>query len=297
MSNKSNINMVSVIIPTYGRADLIGRAIDSVLNQTYNNFEVIVVNDNSIESYHFELTMNKLKPYLSNPKVKVIAEGVNSGGSGARNKGIKESKGQYVTFLDDDDYYYVHKLETHMKHIMTESIDVSVCEMDILKNGRIVKDSRSKPLVFSLQQFLIKGNCFTPMIFANKKVLENIDGFTITPRFQDHILMLKILASDYKVGIINEALFVHYDHLGERITRNKLGCFDVRWRYEDTLIACLNDQEIKWYWLRRNLYQVRVLRDNKIKGGAWILFLKSFNKVNSLKGLIEYAKVGISLML
>ena len=236
----NNSPLVSVIIPTYGRADLLSRAINSVLTQTYENIEVIVVNDNNITSEHYHQTMIALYPYSANPKVKVISDGRNVGGSLARNKGIELSQGEYISFLDDDDYYYQDKIKNQVDYIFLRNADICICNMDILKKDTLFKDSRSYAKVEDIQDFLINGNCFTPMILCKKSVLVNIAGFEESPRFQDHILILKMLKDNYKICKLDKSLFVHNDHDGKRITKNKIGSYDVRWFYEEKFLEKLD---------------------------------------------------------
>ena len=101
--------MVSVIIPTFNRAYLLGRAVESVLSQTYNNYEIIVVDDGSddgtgeiIESF------NKRVRFFRIP---------HSGVSKARNTGIEKAKGDWISFLDSDDYWLPQKLEKQMTYL------------------------------------------------------------------------------------------------------------------------------------------------------------------------------------
>ena len=95
---------VSVIITTYKRADMLSRAINSVLNQTYKNIEVIVVDDNGNGSEYrlkTEIIMNK---YSQIDNLKYIKHKENKNGSAARNTGIREATGDIICFLDDDDW-------------------------------------------------------------------------------------------------------------------------------------------------------------------------------------------------
>jgi len=90
---------VSVIIPTYNRAHLIGRAIQSVLNQTYQDFELIVVDDGSTDN-----TNEVIKEFSQKDKrILYIKHDKNKGGSAARNTGIKAARGEYIAFQDSDD--------------------------------------------------------------------------------------------------------------------------------------------------------------------------------------------------
>jgi len=89
--------MISIIITTYNRASLVVRAIQSALSQTYNNIEIIIVDDCSGDG-----TKEVVKPYLGK-RVKYIRNSVNIGLSASRNVGIAASRGEYISFLDDDD--------------------------------------------------------------------------------------------------------------------------------------------------------------------------------------------------
>ena len=96
---------VSVIIPTYNRAQLLSRAIRSVLAQTYENFELIVVDDGSKDNTE-EIIKN-----FNDSRIKYFKHVINLGGSAARNTGIENSTGNYIAFLDSDDEWLEKKLE------------------------------------------------------------------------------------------------------------------------------------------------------------------------------------------
>jgi len=99
---------VSVIIPTYNRAHIVGEAIESVLAQTYQDFEIIVVDDASTDN-----TREVLAGYAAHhpDKIRVIYRETNGGAGAARNDGIRASKGEYISFLDSDDLYLPHRLQ------------------------------------------------------------------------------------------------------------------------------------------------------------------------------------------
>ncbi len=108
--------LVSVVIPTYKRSSMLIRTIESVLNQSYDNIEIIVVDDNNDDNYRKD-TENKLIKYISNPKIKYIKHERNLGGCEARNTGLKEAKGEYICFLDDDDIIYKDKIEKQVEFL------------------------------------------------------------------------------------------------------------------------------------------------------------------------------------
>jgi glycosyltransferase involved in cell wall biosynthesis len=100
---KSN-PLVSVIIPTYNRADLIGRAVKSVFMQTYANLEIIVVDDASSDN------TAKVVNSISDGRLKFIRHDVNKGPAASRNTGLRNSHGDYITFLDSDDEWLPQKI-------------------------------------------------------------------------------------------------------------------------------------------------------------------------------------------
>jgi len=104
---------VSVIIPTYNRAHLVGRSIQSVLNQTYQDFEIIIVDDGSTDN-----TENIIKEFQKkDERIEYIKHNKNRGGSAARNTGIKAARGEYIAFLDSDDEWQYKKLEKQITHL------------------------------------------------------------------------------------------------------------------------------------------------------------------------------------
>lgn len=100
--------MVSVIIPTYNRFDLLNRAIDSVMKQTFKDFEIIVVDDCSDDIRYNELYSDTRIKYIKLPSRMVNPAKV-------RNVGLKSSKYEWVAFLDDDDYWFEEKLEKQIE--------------------------------------------------------------------------------------------------------------------------------------------------------------------------------------
>ena len=106
-----NTVKVSVIIPTYKRTEDIYRAIDSVLSQTLEDIEVIVVDDNGVDTEAGKKTASAMQRYKDESRVIYLQHQVNKNGSAARNTGIKAAKGDYISFLDDDDVYHPERLE------------------------------------------------------------------------------------------------------------------------------------------------------------------------------------------
>ena len=96
---------VSVIIPTYNREKLVSRSIQSVLDQTYQDYEIIVVDDASIDN------TEKVVKSFNDVRIRFLRSNLNKGGSAARNMGIIAANGEYIAFLDSDDEWLPEKLE------------------------------------------------------------------------------------------------------------------------------------------------------------------------------------------
>ena len=107
-------SLVSVIIPTFKRSNFILRAIESVLNQTYENIEIIIVDDNEGDNEFSKLTKKILKRFIDNGEIVYVKHRTNKGISAARNTGIKKAKGDYIAFLDDDDEFLPKKIELQL---------------------------------------------------------------------------------------------------------------------------------------------------------------------------------------
>jgi len=122
---------VSVILPTYNRAYCLGRAVDSVLTQTFRDFELIVVDDGSTDE-----TQELLAGY-TDPRLRVIRQPENKGQSAARNAGILAANGKYIAFHDSDDEWLPEKLERQVEVLDSAPPDVGVvfCDHWRFRNG------------------------------------------------------------------------------------------------------------------------------------------------------------------
>ncbi|HOC97311.1 MAG TPA: glycosyltransferase family 2 protein, partial [Candidatus Pacearchaeota archaeon] len=133
LDSKNELLKVSVIIPTYNGSNTILRAVHSVLNHTYSNFELIVVDDCSKDNT-FEVVKS-----IEDERVKVLRHRNNKGGSAARNTGIKEAKGEYIAFLDDDDEWLSEKVEKQVKYLRSKDSSLYkgvVCSYMILSGKK-----------------------------------------------------------------------------------------------------------------------------------------------------------------
>lgn len=210
-------DLVSVVIPTYNREKTLARSIESVLNQTYKNFEIIVVDDNSIDSSN-EI-MNRYMQENSN--IKYIKHNRNKGGSAARNTGAKAASGKYLSFLDSDDEWIENKLELDISTIINKTADMVYSDMDVIdvKTQIMTKHKHlpCKDMYLGLLSRNIIGG--TSVITIKKSVFEEINGFDENlPSCQDWDFYIKV-AYMHKILKIDKSLLKYYVH-SESISGN-----------------------------------------------------------------------------
>ena len=177
---KDKTKMVSVIIPTYNRGNTIKKAIESVLNQTYDNLEVIVVDDGSLDD-----TKNIVKA-ICDSRVKYVFQN-NNGACAARNKGIELAKGEYIAFQDSDDYWYPQKIETQLKALEAKKGDIIIsffCRHNSDGSCKILPEIEAGAI--SKRKIEIEPRVSTQTILARKEVFQRIKFDARVPRFQDY---------------------------------------------------------------------------------------------------------------
>lgn len=133
------MKLISVIIPTYGSPIYLKRAIESCLNQTYNNIEVIIIDDNNPDTAARTDTELLVAKFLNNKNVHYIKHDVNKNGATARNTGIKLAKGEYLAFLDSDDEWVTNKLEKQIEVVRCSEHEYNIvyCQANIKRNNKI----------------------------------------------------------------------------------------------------------------------------------------------------------------
>ncbi len=217
-----NEELISIVIPTYKRPKELDRAIKSVINQTYKNLEIIVIDDNCKFPDVRQETENVISKYSN---VIYIKNSENLGGSGARNVGINIAKGDYIAFLDDDDEFLPDKIEKQKKlydQLDKEGKNVGIiyCYANMIRNGKIVKISKKDLQGIPLAEHMIECIAATSWWLCKKKVLKKIGCFDSMSSHQDAGLILKLLANGYEVYRVPEVLLNYYIHDSEdRITK------------------------------------------------------------------------------
>ncbi|MEY8215685.1 MAG: glycosyltransferase family A protein, partial [Colwellia sp.] len=156
--------LVSVIIPTYGRPDKLSKAIDSVIQESV---EVIVVDDNGSGTVNQELTSKSMSQYQGMSNVVYCLLPDNVGACKARNHGVSIAKSDIVAFLDDDDLCIANALIEKVKYFKgNERADFCCSNMLVRREGRNFRTHFSDFKGVEQKEYLISGNCYTPMVMA-----------------------------------------------------------------------------------------------------------------------------------
>lgn len=203
------MEQVSIILPTYNRAHCMERAVDSVLRQTYSQWELLVIDDGSTD--HTEEIMAAYA--ASDDRIRYNRLACNKGAAAARNEGIRLARYDYIAFQDSDDAWHADKLEKQMR-VFGESPETGLvyCAIQgIRQNGRPVRipdDAMDRQFLSGdLYKLLLQGNVIdAPSVVIQKKCLERCGGFDEgLSCLEDWELFLRI-AKEYEIGYVDEAL-------------------------------------------------------------------------------------------
>jgi glycosyltransferase involved in cell wall biosynthesis len=210
-SNANTLPHVSVIIPTHNREEMLHRAVDSVLRQNYEDFELIIVSDGSTDN------TEHIVEAFNDPRITLLKHKTSRGASAARNTGMRIAKGKYIAFLDDDDEWTVNKLEVQMPIIENSSQETGLVYawMEYFHNGKSLNvctpKLRGNVFVEMLDRQAI-GGC--PTIIIKREVINKVGYFDEElPRGNDGDFIRRI-AKHFEVDYVSEILCkVHIGHL------------------------------------------------------------------------------------
>lgn len=190
--------MVSVIIPTYNRAEKVKKAVISVLEQTWSDLEVIVVDDGSTDN-----TKTTLESIFDSRLRYCYQE--NAGACVARNRGIELAKGEYIAFHDSDDVWHRDKLEKQMRIFEQFDVDLVFCKLK-----KILPEGSYKMSPLTIEEGILNPvqtlfGIGTQTIVAKRKVFEQYQFDVDFPRLQEFELLYRI-AQSFTLYCVNEGL-------------------------------------------------------------------------------------------
>jgi glycosyltransferase involved in cell wall biosynthesis len=196
--------LVSIILPTYNRAKTLGTAIQSVINQTYDNWELIIVDDGSVDDT--EVIVGS----YADSRIRYIKNDENKGSNYSRNRGCSLAKGRYYAFIDSDNEWRCEKLEKQVNAMRNTGDNVALCfSQELYDNGgehiRPEENLDNK----SIKKAMLERNVIdTNVALLKKEVFEKVGGFDLNiPRLQDYDLFYRIVVKEnYDVVYLKEVL-------------------------------------------------------------------------------------------
>ncbi len=296
---------VSVIIPTYKRAHFLKRAVESVLTQSYQNIQVVVVDDNAIDPESRESTRETMSAFSQDERVKYVLSEKKMGGGPARNLGVDNADGEYVTFLDDDDVYEPPKIEAQLKFMLMHNLDFCFTDLHLYNgDGTKVLEHRSRPYVKSwdpdhlFKMHIMYSITGTDCYMAKKSLIVSTGGFRDVRVGQEYLLMWDILKhakeNNLKAGYYPASNIKMYIHNEDRVSvgQNKFLGEEEIYRLKCSQKHLLSKSEAKYIDFRHYMVLcVAGKRSNKL-----LLSVKNlFNAFNTsptffFKELFSYLK-------
>jgi len=196
------MNFVSIIIPYFKKRNYIKKSIISVLRQTYQNFEVIIVyDDDNLNDVSFINNIKKL-----DKRIFVIFNSKNIGAGLSRNKGIKYAKGDLIAFLDSDDIWKKNKLELQIKFMKRKKADFSFTSYEIINSAGQKRYKREAKLNLNYESLIRSCDIGLSTVMMKKKLFNNYFKFPNLKTKEDYVLWLKLAKKKIVLYALNITL-------------------------------------------------------------------------------------------
>lgn len=241
--------LVSVIIPTYKRSDLLRKAIDSVLGQTYANIELLVVNDNT-KGDEFSLELYRLIDKYKDDRLKLIEQERHINGAAARNAGIRVAQGEYIAFQDDDDYWEPTKIECQVKSLskLDSSYGAVACLMRLYRDGKLISATLPYRSGYILMDILDRRTSMgTGALLIRRTALDQSGYFDENLKRHQDLQLFACLTQKYKIHLDN--VYLHNREIKD--AQNRLGPDEIKtvkdsyFKSINTILDSLNKRQKK----------------------------------------------------
>jgi len=289
-SNKKANPRVSVIIPTYNRAQLVNRAMQSVLNQTYEDFELIVVDDCSTDNTP-EVVSN-----IGDKRIKYVRHTTNKGASASRNTGIRAARGELIGFLDSDDEWLPEKLQKQVNRFDSASVNVG-----LVYGGYVVVDDDTNTVVKEVypdkRGYVFKDvlkmagptNPLTPLV--RKECFDKVGFFDEDMRFGEDWEMWVRISQHYEFDFVSGSVG-KYHVSRHQITRDSVSALEglskFRAKHHQILLEnpAIFAHHLKWVgqrylvdhndYAKARSYLVQAVRVNPLEAHLYIHLLATY---------------------
>ncbi|MBO6573237.1 MAG: glycosyltransferase [Balneola sp.] len=210
-----NKGLVSISTPVYNGQDFLDRSIKSVLAQTYENWELFLIDDGSSDN-----SVQIIENYLEDNRIKLLRNESNSGIPTTRNKGIENSTGEFIALLDQDDEWLPHKLEKQVSRFLEidDSFGLIYSNVEVRTDQGILSDQKKEiepeaSIQSNLELMLSRNLITSPTAMVKRKALEEVGLFDESIRWggDDYDLWIRI-AHKYMFDYIDEVLCIRHEH-------------------------------------------------------------------------------------
>ena len=251
--------LISVVIPAYNAEQFLDETLESVLSQTYENWECIIVNDGSMDN-----TESVAKKWCEKDSRFRLINKENGGLSSARNWGIKESKAEYIAFLDADDILTSDSLEVRINVLIEQNVDLVATKLQHFtdKLPKVSKNNARQDVLYYAKEGLTQLMAFnkvTPStVLCKKSVMDEVGGFTWHKKAEDLHCWLKVLFAGYKIYRIDETLLL-YRLVENSMSSTDRNCskevFEIIYSFKDEILSLDIDFQIYInHWLRKYVF-------------------------------------------
>lgn len=190
---------VSVIMPYFRKKEFINDSLNSVFNQSYKDFEIIIIyDDDNLEDYYHLKDFQK-----KNNKIKIIKNHLNRGVAYSRNVGIKESSGDLIAFLDCDDIWKENKLETQINFMREKNVDISFTGYEIIDSLNNIIGKRPAKAIIDFNDLIKSCDIGLSTVIIKKSLLNENIKFGSLKTKEDYVLWLNLAKKNYKFYGIN----------------------------------------------------------------------------------------------
>ena len=215
--------MVSVVVATYRRESTLSKALESLAAQTYTEFEIVLVDDNDEPQWNEKVraVVDKFVSEHNEIILKYIENHPNQGSAKARNAGIHAAKGQYITFLDDDDIYLPDKIQRQVSNMIENGCDYCITDLDLFNEKDQLIDRRIRSFIKetsqeALQRYhLLYHLTGTDTVMFRKSYLMKIGCFTPIDVGDEYYLIQRAIDGGGKFGYLPTCDVKAYVHTGE----------------------------------------------------------------------------------
>lgn len=284
---------ISVIVPIYNMEKYLDKCIESIVEQTYKKIEIILVDDGSVDNSLKICNKWKKKDNRIN-----VYHKKNGGLSDAKNFGIKQAKGKYISFIDADDWIELNMYEELINEMIEKKLDIIICGRYLeYENGKKIKQCTQNNICMSSEETIIKLDTFGGFDMSScdkiyiKELFNGIE-FPVGKKCEDAYVTYKLFAKSKKIEYYSK-IFYHYLQRKNSISKNKKVNMDLIYASEEQIQFMKKNYQnlievskINFAFSVKNLYEQCIIR--KIKPSGELQKYK--NKVKDYVNIILKSK-------